>query len=169
MKLLVAQMCPTLCGPIDCSPPGSSVCGILQARILVWAAVPSFRGSSPPRDRTQVSCIAGRLSSELPEKPSEGGPALKYSVPTPVLISPNSGCVLFPCQLRGSKFLLNTSCEWFIVCCSSGCLNPHPSSCPHPEPSPTPSPCLVPQVQNLSLILTIVLSTLSGFVFPSLS
>ena len=39
-----------LCDPIDCSPPGSSVRGILQARMLEWVAIPSSRGSSPPRD-----------------------------------------------------------------------------------------------------------------------
>ena len=49
-----------LCDPMDCSPPGSSVYGILQARILEWVAMPSFRGSSQPRDQTQVSLIAGR-------------------------------------------------------------------------------------------------------------
>ena len=57
----ITQSCPTLCDPVDCSPPGSSVHGILQARILEWVAVPSSRGSSQPRDRTQVSCIAGRF------------------------------------------------------------------------------------------------------------
>ena len=45
-------LCPTLCNPIDCSPPGSSVHWILQARVLEWVAKPSFRGSSWPRDRT---------------------------------------------------------------------------------------------------------------------
>ena len=59
VKALVAQSCPTLCDPVDCSPPGSSVHGILQARILEWVAVPFSRGSSQPRDRIQVSCIAG--------------------------------------------------------------------------------------------------------------
>ena len=49
VKVLVAQSCLTLCNPMDCSPPGSSVHGILQARILVWVAVSSFRGSYPPR------------------------------------------------------------------------------------------------------------------------
>ena len=58
---LVAQLCPTLCDPMDYSPPGSSVRGILQARILEWVAMPSSRGSSRPRDGTQVSCIAGRF------------------------------------------------------------------------------------------------------------
>ena len=56
----VAQSCPTLCDPVDCSPPGSSVHGILQARILEWVAISFSRGSSWPRDQTQVSRIAGR-------------------------------------------------------------------------------------------------------------
>ena len=59
--VLVTQSCPTLCDPMGCSPPGSSVHGILQAWILEWVAVPLSRGSSPPRDRTRVSCIAGRF------------------------------------------------------------------------------------------------------------
>ena len=50
----VTQMCPTLCGPVDCSLPGSPVCGIFQAVILEWVAF--SRGSSPPRDWTCVSC-----------------------------------------------------------------------------------------------------------------
>ena len=58
---LVTQSCLTLCNPMNCSPPGSSVCGILQARILEWVAIPFFSGSSQPRDRTLVSCIAGRF------------------------------------------------------------------------------------------------------------
>ena len=56
---LVAQWCPTLCDPMDCSLPGCSVHGISQARILEWVAIPFSRGSSWPRDQTQVSCIAG--------------------------------------------------------------------------------------------------------------
>ena len=57
---LITHSCLTLCDPMDCSLPGSSVYGILQARILEWVAISFFRGSSRPRDRTQVSCIAGR-------------------------------------------------------------------------------------------------------------
>ena len=56
----VAQSCLTLCDPMDCSPQGSSVHGILQARILKWVAISFSRGSSWPRDQTQVSRIAGR-------------------------------------------------------------------------------------------------------------
>ena len=53
----VAQSCLTLCDPMDCSLPGSSVHGIFQARILEWIAISFSRGSSWPRDRTQVSRI----------------------------------------------------------------------------------------------------------------
>ena len=56
----VAWSCPTLCDPMDCSPPASSVHGILLVRILEWVAIPFSRGSSQPRDRAQVSCIMGR-------------------------------------------------------------------------------------------------------------
>ena len=55
------QSCPTICDPMDCSPPGSSVHGILQASRLEWVAVPFSRGSSWPRDRTQISSITGRF------------------------------------------------------------------------------------------------------------
>ena len=58
---LVAKSCPTLCDPMDCSLPGSSVHGIFQARIMKWLAISFSRGSSRPRDRTPVSCAAGDL------------------------------------------------------------------------------------------------------------
>ena len=56
----VAQLCPTICDPMDCSPPGSLVHGIFQAWKLEWVAISFSRGSSGPRDRTQVSRIVGR-------------------------------------------------------------------------------------------------------------
>ena len=56
----VAQSCPTLCDPMDCSLPGPSLHGILHVRVLEWVAISFSRGSSPPRDRTQVSCIPSR-------------------------------------------------------------------------------------------------------------
>ena len=69
---LVAESSPTLFDPMDYSLPGSSDHGILQARILQWVAIPSSRGSSQPRDQTQVSCTAGRFftiwaTKETPE------------------------------------------------------------------------------------------------------
>ena len=57
----IPQLCLTLCNPMDYSPPGSSVHGILQARILEWVAISFSRGSYQPRDRIWVSRIAGRL------------------------------------------------------------------------------------------------------------
>ena len=59
--LLVTQSCLTLCNPMDHILPGSSVHGILQARILEWIAIPFSRGSSQPRDWTWVSHIRGRF------------------------------------------------------------------------------------------------------------
>ena len=57
----VAQPCPTLCDSMDCSPSGSSVHEILQARTLEWVVISFFRGSSQPRDQTRVSRLVGRL------------------------------------------------------------------------------------------------------------
>ena len=55
------QSCPTLCHSMDCSPPGSSVREIFQARILECVVIPFSRASSRPRDQIQVSCITGRF------------------------------------------------------------------------------------------------------------
>ena len=71
MHAKLLQSYPTLCDPMDCSPPGSSVHGILQARTLEWVAMPSSRGSSQPRDRMQISsasCVGRRVHS-LPLAP----------------------------------------------------------------------------------------------------
>ena len=61
VKMLVTQLCLTLCKPMDCSLSGSSIHGILQARILDWVAISFSRVSSQPRNRTQFSCTAGRF------------------------------------------------------------------------------------------------------------
>ena len=70
MHVQSLHLCPTLRKPMDCSPSGSSVRGILQRRILEQAAMPSFRGSSRPRDRThvsRVSCDAGGFFTTEPQ------------------------------------------------------------------------------------------------------
>ena len=67
---LVARSSLTLCNPMDCSLPGSSVHGILQARRLEWVAISFSRVFSQPRDWTRVSCVAGEFfTSEPPGKP----------------------------------------------------------------------------------------------------
>ena len=57
-----AQLCPTLCDPMDCSPPGSYVHGTFQARMLEWVAISFSRGSSQPRDRTRVGILISCVS-----------------------------------------------------------------------------------------------------------
>ena len=76
LLMSVPQSCPAPWDPGFCSPPGSSVHGILQARTLEWVAMPSSRGSSWPRDGTQVSHIAGGFFTLWATKPlySKGDP-----------------------------------------------------------------------------------------------
>ena len=67
--VLSLQLCSTVCNPMDCSQPSSSVHGICQARILDWVAISSSRGSSPSRDHRGISfgsCIAGRFFTTEP-------------------------------------------------------------------------------------------------------
>ena len=119
--VLVAQSRPTLCNPMDCSPPGSSVHGILQARILEWIAIPFSRGSSGPRNWTGVSYVAGRffiprtighqspLSTGFSRKEYWGG----FPCPPPGYL-PNSGIkpmFLMSPALAGEFFSTSTSCE----------------------------------------------------------
>ena len=64
------QWCPTLCDLMDCSLPGSSVRGMLQARIVEWVAMPSNRGSSQSRDQTHVTYTeGGSFTTEPPRNP----------------------------------------------------------------------------------------------------
>ena len=82
----VAQSCLTLCDPMDCGPPGSSVHGILQARVLEWVAIPFSRESS----QTRVSCVAG--GSSLPEPPPGVHTDFCNSAPSSTGVT-----VVFPC------------------------------------------------------------------------
>ena len=68
-SVFVTQSCLTLCNAMDCISPGSSVHGILQARIMEWVAIPFSRGSSQPRDQTSISCLLHRQSGSLPPAP----------------------------------------------------------------------------------------------------
>ena len=63
----VAQSCPTLWDPMDCSPPDSPVHGIFQARVLEWVAISFSRESSQPKNWTRVSCTAGRCFTSGPQ------------------------------------------------------------------------------------------------------
>ena len=77
MYVKVFQSCPTLCYPMDNSMLSSSVCGILQVRILKWVTIPFSKGSSQPGDQTWVSSIAGRYftiqaTRQAPREPGAG-------------------------------------------------------------------------------------------------
>ena len=97
---IVSQSCPTLCSSMGCSPPGSSVHGILQARTLEWVAMPSSRESFWPRDQTYISCgscIAGGFFTTEPQ-----GKLYEAYV-----ITDSVNCILFLCTvLSSSNFLL---------------------------------------------------------------
>ena len=71
MRANLLQLCSTFCNPVDCSPPGSTVHGILRARILEWVAMPSSKGSSRPRDWTHIYLHwqTGSLPLAAPRKP----------------------------------------------------------------------------------------------------
>ena len=90
---LVTQSCLTLCNPMDCSLPVSSVHGILQARILEGVTIIFSRGSSWPRDRTQVSCIAGRFFAVWATKEAPKCESVSHSV--------MSNCDPMDCSLPG--------------------------------------------------------------------
>ena len=84
-KMLVAQSCLTLCNYMDCSQLGSSVHGILQARIMEWVGILFSRRSSWPRDQTQVSCIVGRFftiwaTREAPKEQKETYLFIKFNI-----------------------------------------------------------------------------------------
>ena len=78
VKVLVSQSCPTICNPMDCSLPGSSVPGILKAGILEWIAIPFPRGSSRPRVQTWVSCIIGRFFTICATREAHCGELYNY-------------------------------------------------------------------------------------------
>ena len=114
----VAQSCPTLCDPMNCRPPGSSVHGILQARILEWVAISFSRGSSQPRDRTgSLALQADALHAEPPGKPT-GPPGSSLSAShysrncQSNIRSPSRGC-----EIRGAfSARLYKSCTlWLYI------------------------------------------------------
>ena len=77
------QSCPTLCNPVNCSPPGSSVHGIFQPRMLEWVAMPFSTGSSQPRDRTQVSMSVALASRFFTTSATRETPYIKQITNTP--------------------------------------------------------------------------------------
>ena len=113
----VTQSCPTLCDPMDCSWPGSSVHGIFQVWILEWVAVSFSRGSSRPRDRTQVSRIVGRCFTIWATR--EAWILCKADLNSPIT-PPDSICVLWWLRWKES------ACNVGDLGQEDSCRNGHP-------------------------------------------
>ena len=132
------QSCSTLCQTMDCSPPGSSVHGILQARILEWVAISSSRGScwirdhthdliltwlpvSPPRDGTRVSCLmygqVGSLPLAPPGKPTEWAGHLRSGRGSTAVT-----CFPFAWPALSCLILIPSESRWWAV--GQGSLSP---------------------------------------------
>ncbi|CAI9178405.1 unnamed protein product [Rangifer tarandus platyrhynchus] len=101
MRAKSFQSCLTVCDPVDCTPPASSVPGILQTRMLEWVAMPSSRGSSRPRDQTLVSCLLHWQAGSLPIGPP-GNMAGTFFVHTQQpRLGPRTTILTQPWRLRG--------------------------------------------------------------------
>ena len=108
---LVDQLCSTLCGPMYCSPPASSVHGIFQARILEWVAILYSRGFSWPRDQMHVSCKgSNNRSDSIPHLPDPKSMSLTLAIFSPSLVKDHSQ-VVFRLSVSGLTFVTN----WVLV------------------------------------------------------
>ena len=125
---LVTQLCLTLCNPMDCSLPGSSVLGISQVRIREWVALSSSRGSSRPRDWSLTCIASGFFTTEPPGKPRVKfySPATTKKNPilliTPLLPKLHWGVIIF--------WILSTQFLWTSV--SSSVTNSDTKDLPLP-------------------------------------
>ena len=111
------QLCLTLYDRMDYSPPGSSVRGILQARVLEWVAISFSRGSSHPRDRTHISCLLNRQAGSLPLVQPAAAKSLQ-SCPTlwdPVGCSPPGSSVHGILQARVLEWVAMPSSQRILL------------------------------------------------------
>ena len=139
VKVLVTQSCPTLCDPTDCSPPGFSIHGILQARILEWIAIPFSRESSWPRDWTQVFCIASRFfavwaTREAQSVKSWTSKPNLYDISFSYWVTLHHSSIVFSSVHQFSRSVVSNS------------VRPHESQharppCPSPTPGVHPNSC----------------------------
>ena len=130
----VTQSCPTLWDPLDCSPPGSSVLGILQARLLEWVAISFSRGSSLPRDWPCISCVSciGRRIlyrwatwEALPEV-SGANAAQAFAKCSGFSLS--VGSLLFSMLIPRPSNRRGRSCHWVWSSHSDPCFPPSPGT-----------------------------------------
>ena len=114
----------SLCDPLDCSPPGSSVHEILQARILKWVAMPLSKGSSWPRDWTYISCVSSTAGGFITTELSLliGTQEEKLNDVTPIVINQKAYTVLVykrQCtKMEKSGLRTNLNNLWWVPWCS---------------------------------------------------
>ena len=131
MCALVTQLCPTLETPWTVACPGSSVHGILQAIILEWVAIPFSRGSSQPRDWTEVSCVAGRFFTIWATREAP----IIYRLILHILVKVAQSCPIL-CNLMDCSPSAPMSIEFFRQEYWSGLLFPSPGDLPNPGTEP---------------------------------
>ena len=124
---LVIKLCLTLCDPVDWSLPGCSVHGISQARILEWVAIFLSRGSSQPRDQTQVSCTAGGFFTVWASREAQGSHLINSCSSSPLNFLPFTIHPVFIKLHAAVIFMLPfiISMDYhqsFMVCCSLPCF-----------------------------------------------
>jgi len=118
---LVAQSCPILCDPMNCSPPGSSILGIFRAELLEWVVISSSRGSSQPRGQTTVSCIGKQillLRNHLGSHLHVAAAAAKSLQLCPTLCDPIDGS---PPGSPVPGILQARTLEWVAISFSNAC------------------------------------------------
>ena len=118
VKVKVTKSCPTLCDTMDCSLPGSSVHGLLQARILEWVAISFPRGSSQHRDGSQVSCICRQILYHLSHQGSPV-PAHGYSIASEPLFKrlfSQLNCLSSLLKKKTSYLYVRSSVLFFYLC-----------------------------------------------------
>ena len=127
LRLCAAHLCPAICNPMDCGSPGSSAHGILQAGILEWVTFPFSGVSSQPRDRTCISCIAGRFFTSWATR---GAPLLSSASlnsriqslqPFSVTALSSHLSLAFLDELRPSAFKPIPECRWLHLNYSQPC------------------------------------------------
>ena len=145
------QSCPTLCDPMDCSPPACPVHGILQTKILERVAMPFSRGSSRPRDGTRTSYVQPTLAEGFFTTATAAATKSLQSCPTlcdPIDGSPPGSPVPGILQARTLEWVANHSVQ-FSRSVMSDSLQPHESQHARP-PCPSPTPGVHPDSRPLS-------------------
>jgi len=152
VKVLVSQSHLSLSDPMDFSLPGSSVHGILQARIMEWTAISFFRGSSRPRDQTRVSCTAGRFFTIWTTKETPDSSLLVYKKVTVFYILILHTTTLLNLFINSNSFLVGFRIFYILSIISFANSDSFTSSFPIWMPFIS-FPCLISMAKTSNIML----------------